>query len=84
MLRRTRYDLAVDVQGLIKSALLARASGAARVIGFGRGHTREGPAAWLYKEGVNPDPVRHVVDRNLALARAVGAAAAGRGCGCPA
>src|SRR6185436_10692821 len=30
-LRQTRYDVAIDLQGLIKSALLARASGAPRV-----------------------------------------------------
>src|SRR3954470_4954391 len=33
-LRARRYDVALDFQGLIKSALLARFSGAARVIGF--------------------------------------------------
>src|SRR5258708_4809398 len=33
-LRAARYDVALDLQGLIKSALLARSSGAPRVIGF--------------------------------------------------
>ena len=32
-LRRARYDVAIDLQGLIKSALLARLSGAPRVLG---------------------------------------------------
>ena len=35
-LRRRRYDVAFDLQGLWKSAVLARASGAPRVIGFSR------------------------------------------------
>ena len=33
-LRRNRYDVALDLQGLIKSAVIARSSGAGRVIGF--------------------------------------------------
>jgi ADP-heptose:LPS heptosyltransferase len=35
--RQVRYDLAFDFQGLMKSAVLARASGAARVAGFRSG-----------------------------------------------
>src|SRR5689334_19113451 len=37
-LRQTTYDVAIDLQGLLKSAVLARASGAARVIGFSIWH----------------------------------------------
>ncbi len=44
-LRRERYDAAVDLQGLVKSAAFARMSGAARVIGFARAHLRERTAA---------------------------------------
>ena len=40
-LRRTRYDAAIDLQGLIKSAAMARMSGAVRVIGFSTRHLRE-------------------------------------------
>ncbi len=40
-LRRQRYDVALDLQGLIKSAVWARVSGATRVIGFAPGHLRE-------------------------------------------
>ncbi len=70
---RARQDHSViDAQGLIKSALLARGTGAPRVIGFARGHAREAAAAWAYTMPVDPGPARHVVDRNLALARAAG------------
>src|SRR5947207_15943132 len=39
-LRTTPYDIATDLQGLMKSAVLARASGAARVVGFSIWHLR--------------------------------------------
>jgi lipopolysaccharide heptosyltransferase I len=77
-LRARRYDLAIDVQGLIKSAGLARLAGARETIGFARGHVREGPAAWFYTARVDPGPARHVIDRNLALATRAGASGAGR------
>ena len=44
-LRAEHYDAAVDLQGLIKSAMWARLSGAARVIGFDAAHLREPQAA---------------------------------------
>jgi heptosyltransferase I len=71
-LRRAGYDAAIDVQGLVKSAVLARGSGAARVIGFSRPHVRESAAAWLYTEGVDVTGAVHVIDRNLALLRPLG------------
>jgi len=74
-LRRTRYDVALDLQGLIKSALLARASGAARVVGFSARYAREGIASLFYTDvydpgrgGLyNPRETRHVVRINLGL-----------------
>jgi len=72
-LRRRRYDLAVDLQGLIKSALLARASGARRAVGFRADELRERPAAIFYTETHDTAHARHVVMKNLALVRALGA-----------
>ena len=40
------FDVAIDFQGLVKSALLARASGAKHRIGFAAEFVRERPAAW--------------------------------------
>jgi lipopolysaccharide heptosyltransferase I len=74
-LRRQHYDLAVDFQGLLKSALLGRLSGARRRIGFDKGVAKESGAALFYTEGVRPPENAHVVKMNLALARAAGAAA---------
>src|SRR5438105_3686453 len=40
-LRRWRFDVVVDFQGLIQSALLARAASSSQVIGFDRSQARE-------------------------------------------
>jgi lipopolysaccharide heptosyltransferase I len=77
-LRARRYEAAIDFQGLLKSAALARLSGAVRVVGFDRAALREPAAAWLYTERVDVGEGRHVVDKNLALAAAFGAATAAR------
>ncbi len=74
-LRQQRYDVAVDFQGLLKSALVARLSGATRRIGFDRGVVKESGATLFYSETVRPPENYHVVEMNLALARAAGAAA---------
>lgn len=71
-LRQQQYDAAVDLQGLIKSAVLARASGARRVIGFDRAHLREPQARALYTESVVPPTGIHVVAKNLAVLPALG------------
>lgn len=70
-LRAQRYDAALDLQGLIKSAVWARASGAERVIGFARDHLREPQAAWFYSETVVPPGAGHVIDKNLAVLSAL-------------
>jgi len=70
-LRRSRYDVALDLQGLLKSAVLARSSGAPRVIGFARGQLRE-PAARLFYTETREAPGTHVIRKNLALLAALG------------
>ena len=69
-LRRRRFDLAIDFQGLLKSAVVARLSGARRVFGFSREQLREPQARRFYTDTVFANR-RHVVDQNLALARGV-------------
>jgi ADP-heptose:LPS heptosyltransferase len=64
--------VALDFQGSLKSALIARLSGAPRRVGFASGHSRE--LSWLLtNEHVHP-PHRFLnrVARNLLLAEAVG------------
>jgi len=71
-LRLASYDIAFDAQGLIKSALLARLSGAARVVGFARAHLREPAASLFYTESVDPGGATHVIDKTLTLLQAIG------------
>lgn len=72
-LRAVGYDAAFDLQGLMKSAVLARASRARRIIGFPRAHLREPMARALYSETRDPGSAVHVVHKNLALVAALGA-----------
>jgi heptosyltransferase-1 len=76
-LRARAYDIALDFQGLMKSAVFARASGAPRVAGFSIWHLREKGARPFYSEtddaGENVDDNDvHVVDKNLRLLRVLG------------
>lgn len=72
-LRDGRYEFAVDFQGLLQSAILASLARADRIYGFDRSQVRERVAAALYSHKVRAGGV-HVVDRNLELAAATGAA----------
>ncbi len=78
-LRGNQYDVAIDLQGLMKSAALARASGAARVVGFTSRYAREKLASWLYTETHDPGgggmyhvDERHVIYTNLGVLEALG------------
>jgi heptosyltransferase-1 len=62
------FDAAIDFQGLIKSSLLARASGAPLRYGFAAPFVREAPASWFVNRPVTIDASRHVVEWNLQLA----------------
>jgi heptosyltransferase-1 len=71
-LRSEPYDLAVDFQGLIKSAVVARLARPGRLVGFRRGIAREGPATLFYSEKADTRST-HTVDMRLDLAAAAGA-----------
>jgi lipopolysaccharide heptosyltransferase I len=71
-LREVGYDVVFDLQGLLKSALLSRAVGASRVVGFPRRHLREPLARLFYTSSPDPGRATHVIDRNLALLAAIG------------
>ena len=72
-LRDADYEIALDFQGLIKSALVARASGA-RVFGLAREDLREPLAARWYDESASTcDPQAHIVWRSLGVVAATGA-----------
>jgi len=79
-LRRFRPDVAIDFQGLVKSAALAWLSHAPRRLGFGGRWRREKPAGLLYTERVEVPGREHVVEENLALVERLGARPVAREC----
>ena len=72
-LRESRYDVALDFQGLWKSALVAWLSRSRERIGFARRWLREPSAALLYTQHVSPHGRKHVIEMNLALVEQLGA-----------
>lgn len=69
-LRSPHYDLVIDLQGLLKSAILARLTGSDRVLGFSASYVREQPAAIFYTQVHAPEQYGHVMFKNLSLVRA--------------
>lgn len=63
-LRVGRFDLRVDMQGLIRTAMVGRMAGAGRFVG--RARPREGPARWLYGQRVSVTAV-HVIEQGCEL-----------------
>ena len=66
----SKIEVAIDLQGLIKSGLVARASGASRRIGFDSAGLREKASRIFLTEEVDTSHLDHVIEKNLALARA--------------
>ena len=72
-LRALEADIAIDFQGLIKSAVTAAVARPDQIYGFHRSQLRERAAALFYSRHVTAH-AGHVVDRNLELAAGAGAA----------
>jgi len=66
--RSAHYEVAVDLQGAVRSAVLARWSGARRV--YGAAEPREGPASIGYTHQTVTHGI-HVVEHALSVAEAV-------------
>lgn len=65
-LRKTQYDLIIDAQGLMKSAIFGRFAQLARGgirVGFSGDSIKESPAAWLYSKRVQVPRNHHAVER---------------------
>jgi heptosyltransferase I len=69
--RRAGYDVAVDFQGAIRSAGIARWSGAGEVFGFAA--PREAPAKLFYNHKMRATTA-HVIEQNLELAAEIAGA----------
>ena len=61
------YDLVIDMQGLIKSALVSRLMISPVTLGFNRFSIREGIASILYNKTFNYGYDKNVIERNIAL-----------------
>ena len=72
ILRKRRFNLVVDFQALLQSALVAAWARADKKIGLHRSQARERSAALFYSTAVLTRSA-HRVDRNLELAAAAGA-----------
>lgn len=71
-LRQTQYDAVIDLQGLLKSAVLSRLVAARRTIGLPRAHLREPAARLFYSDAPDPGAATHVIHKNLALLGTLG------------
>jgi heptosyltransferase I len=69
-LRARKYEVAVDLQGAIKSALVCKLSGASTIVGFAPPWLREEVASLVYTQRVM-SKAKHVVEANLELASTI-------------
>jgi len=68
-LRKEKFDLVIDLQGLLRSAVIGLFTGVEERVGFE--HAREG-AKFSYKYRVRADTELHAVEKNLLIAQFVG------------
>ncbi len=74
-IRNAKYDLVIDLQGLIKSSLITGFSAASKRLGFQRKDCREKLSAWatnIKARGTGHIP--HIIDKNMALLGPLGIA----------
>jgi heptosyltransferase I len=66
-LRASAFDVALDFQGLLKSASIARLSGARRVYGYSRAGLREPASSIFLSKRISVPKTTHVIRKGLAL-----------------
>ena len=66
-LAEERYDLVMDAQGLLKSALVASCAHGKEKVGFSRAAAREPAAAWFYDRRIEVPKGRHAIERQRQL-----------------
>lgn len=67
LLRNEKYDLILDAQGLLKSAVFAKLAKGKRIIGFNRRCVRESLASFFYTDTFFSHPHQHAIKRLRAL-----------------
>ncbi len=71
-LKKTRYDLVIDAQGLLKSGFICSLA-RGKVVGMAKNSTREKIATWFYDESYEVSWQQHAVERTRKLfAQALG------------
>jgi lipopolysaccharide heptosyltransferase I len=66
-LRASAFDIAIDFQGLLKSASIARLSGARRIFGYSREGLREPASQFLLSKAIFVPKKTHVIAKALKL-----------------
>ena len=61
------YDIVIDMQGLIKSAIVSKLIPAHKTIGFDKESIRERLASVFYSDKFNYEYTKNVIERNVAL-----------------
>ena len=69
-LRAKQYDICIDLQGAIRSALIGRMASAARMVG--EAHPREPLARWFFRERIETSGVHVIEQANEVVAAALG------------
>jgi heptosyltransferase-1 len=63
------YDIVIDAQGLLKSAIVSKIIGGrivnSKIIGFDKDSIREGVASWFYDDKISIPYENNVIERNL-------------------
>jgi heptosyltransferase I len=67
-LRETRYDICIDLQGAVRSAVIGRWAHASRLIGEDK--PRERAARWFFSERIRTSGI-HVIEQAIEVANAV-------------
>jgi lipopolysaccharide heptosyltransferase I len=67
-LRASAFEFAIDFQGLLKSALIARLSGARRIFGFSSDSLREPASIIFLSQSIPTSKNLHIIRKNLTLA----------------
>jgi len=67
-LRKYKFDIALDFQGLWKSAAIAKLAKVKKVYGFAKSNLREPSSRFLLTETVEIPPKMHIIRKNLMLA----------------
>ncbi len=73
-LRNGRFEISLDFQGLLKSAMVARLARIPRRLGFSRESLREPAAAMLMTEMVPVEDRGHIIEKYLGLVARLGVA----------